>query len=207
MGIRYYDAALTDKIKEWCQDPNLTILRPDETKELWQKTANVNNDRPIKLPLIALSRESRIEVQSVGKKPLSYDGMLLDSTVKKSISLNAIPIGLTYQLDIYCRYMAEADEYLRNFIFHIINYPKLKIVIMDNNYEINHTATLRMLSTVEDTSNIEQHLVNDQFTRFTLTLTIDDAYLFSVPTKTNVHIDDNNVKLYAKLDEQEYEKQ
>ena len=207
MGIRFYDEALVDKIKNWCQDPNLTILRPNETRELFQKKSFQNNDNPIRLPFISISRNSTIEVENVTKKPLSYDGMLLDATEKKSIQLNAIPIKLSYQLDIYCRYMEEADEYLRNFIFHIINYPKLKIVMVDNGYEINHIATLRMSSLVEDTSDIEQHLVSDQFVRFTIDINIDDAYLFSVPTKTNVHIDENNIKLVAKLNEQIEENQ
>ena len=188
MGIRYYDEAITNKIKSWVKDQNMSILKPEETKRLFMQKLDENNDKPIKLPLIAISRESDIEILSTNKKPLTFDGATADRNIEKTQMLNAIPIHVKYQLDIYTRYFEEADEYVRNFVFQFINNPKLKIEIPYNDSNIEHISNVRMASTVEDNSDIAQRLLPDQFTRFTFKLYIDDAYLFSVPIKENVRV-------------------
>jgi hypothetical protein len=45
------------------------------------------------------------------------------------------------------------------------------------------------MSTIEDTSDVPQRLFSGQFTRWTIRLNIDDAYLFSVPVETSWSID------------------
>ena len=54
MAIRYYDKALVEKITKWVKDPNMRILKPEEVTRLFQQTADINNDKPISLPLIAI---------------------------------------------------------------------------------------------------------------------------------------------------------
>lgn len=185
MAIRYYDEALTEKIKAWVKDPNMTVLSPADSTRLFQMKLNENNDKPLNLPMIAISRDSNIEIISTSRKPLSYDGATLESNYKTTKQLNAIPIKLSYQLDIYTRYFAEADEYTRNFIFNFINYPKVSIEIPYNDSSIVHHSTALLETTVSDTSEIPERLISGQFTRMTLKLNIDDAYLFSVPFKDN----------------------
>ena len=185
MAIRYYDEALTEKIKAWVKDPNMTVLSPADSTRLFQMKLNENNDKPLNLPMIAISRDSNIEIISTNRKPLSYDGATLESNYKTTKQLNAIPIKLSYQLDIYTRYFAEADEYTRNFIFNFINYPKVSIEIPYNDSSIVHHSTALLETTVSDTSEIPERLISGQFTRMTLKLNIDDAYLFSVPFKDN----------------------
>ena len=36
-----------------------------------------------------------------------------------SIPINVIPIQIGYQIDIYTKGIAEADEYIRNFVFNL----------------------------------------------------------------------------------------
>ena len=185
MAIRYYDQALTEKIKGWVKDPNLNVLSPNDTSRLFQMKLDQNNDRPLNLPFVALSRDSDIEIISTQRRPLTYDGASLEATKRTTKILNAIPIKLSYQLDIYTRYFAEADEYTRNFIFNFINYPGLHIELPYNDSNIVHDSTVLIESTVSDNSDIQERLIKDQFTRMTLKLTIDDAYLFSIPFKDN----------------------
>lgn len=193
MAIRYYDQALVNKIKDWVKDPNLRVLPPDETTRLFQMKVDQNNDKPITLPMIALSRDNDIEIISTAKKALSYDGGHLEYTEDKSSLLNAIPIKLSYQLDIYTRYFAEADEYVRNFIFNFINYPRLHIEIPYNNAKVIHNSTVLVESPVSDSSSIPERLISGQFTRMTIRLNIDDAYLFSVPFMYNWKIETGEV--------------
>ena len=202
MAIRFYDEALYNKIKSWDPDNRLTILKPQEVTDLFEQIADQKYDHPLVLPLVALSRDPTVSILSSNKKPMSFDGKMINkTTVKfdpkmtedqklekiyntpnlKASSLNAIPIKLSYQLDIFTRRYDEADEYLRNFIFQLINYPKMKIEVPYNKNKVEHVCTLRMLQDVEDTSDVPQKLFKDQFTRWTIKLEIDDAYLWSIP--------------------------
>ncbi len=189
MAIRFYDSALTDKIKSWVKDPNMTILGPNESSRLFQLKADESGDKPLKLPLIAISRDTNFDIISTAKKPLTYDGGHLDATEDTSMLLNGIPISLAYQLDIYCKYFAEADEYVRNFIFNIINFPNVHIEIPYNDAKVVHNSTISLEQTVSDNSDIPERLIPGQFTRMSLRITIDDAYLFSIPFMDNWKIE------------------
>ena len=100
-----------------------------------------------------------------------------------------MPISINYQIDIYTRYFAEADEYVRNFIFNIINYPTLNVSIPYNGIDYIHTSNIRMSGTVSDNSDISERLIEGQFTRFTISLVVDDAYLWSVPMRSNLKVE------------------
>lgn len=162
---------------------------------LLKQVADQTLDAPVSLPLIGLSRDPDIEILSVNKKPLTYDGKLLRADQEKSIQLDAIPIQIEYQLDIYTRYGYEGDEYMRNFIFAFVNYPKLTVTIPYNNINIEHLFNVKLLSRISDNSDIKERLFADQFTRWTLYLQIDDAYLFSVPIKDNVEMGDAEISV------------
>lgn len=142
MAIRFYDDALYEKIKKWVQDPNMRILKPDETTRLFQMQADMNNDQPIKLPLIAISRDRDIEVLNAQKQVKTFDGFKYSTNEKVSMPINVIPIQIGYQIDIYARHMVEADEYLRNFIFNFVNLPKLKVDIPYNDTHYEHISNI-----------------------------------------------------------------
>lgn len=204
MSVRFYDKAFLDKIKSWVKDPNMTITSPDETKRYFEYKADINNDKPIELPLIAVRRARSIDIGNPNKTPMSYMGRKMqgkhvlneDGSIEscKVSLMNAIPIGIGYQIDIYTRYAEEADEYMRNFVFNIVNYPKLYIEIPYNNADRPHSCTMSLVNTVDDNSDIAERLVPGQFTRWTLGVRINDAYLFSVPIKTPYHIEDGSVE-------------
>lgn len=196
MALKLYDEALVNKLKNWLNVDEITITSPNETKRLFEYKADVTNDQPIKLPLIALRRDPNLSVLSTTKKPLTFDGWRKENTGSKTSQLNAIPVSLSYKIDIYTRYFEEADEYVRNFIFNIINYPKLKIRIPYNNMNMDHYSNIRLESEVQDNSDISERLIPGQFTRFTLSIYIDDAYLFDYKTKDNVVLSDTNVEIH-----------
>jgi len=184
MAISLIDDALYAKIQGWIKDPKMVILKPNETLRLFQTVSDQTNDKPLTLPLIALSRDSDIEISQVNKRPLSFSGSILEANEKNVQILNGIPIVVNYQLDIYTKSFKEGDEYLRNFIFNFINSPRLLITIPYNNVNYQHSANIRLNTTVTDTSDIPQRLFSGQFTRWTIRFNIDDCYLFSVPVNT-----------------------
>ena len=202
MAISYYDEAVTQKIKGWLADSSkLRVLSPDESTRLIQLTAEDSNDQPLKLPLIAISRNKDIEIESTIKQNRSFDGLIIgrDTAKATTIHLNVIPVKTTYQIDIYTKKRIEADEYIRQYLFKLINNPQIIIDIPYNNYIVRHTANLRVLSTVSDTSDISTHIFSGQFYKWTIQLELQDGFLFSIPQKQNWRIVGVDIDITEKI--------
>ena len=84
MAISYYDNALCNKLKNWVGDSKIKITGPEETRRLFQYRADTSNDGPIQLPLITLRRGNDIQILSVNKKPLVFDGLTLNANKNQS---------------------------------------------------------------------------------------------------------------------------
>lgn len=201
MAIRYYDEAVAKKINSWLpKDKNrsIQILKPDETKKLFTIEADERDDKPLQLPLIALSRDTSIEIKQRTMCPVSFDGLMLESDGKHTLQLNGIPIYLTYQMDIYTRHYDEGDELLREFVFKLVNNPQIVIELPYNGQNFKHVATILMQNTIQDNSDIGERLFSGQFTRWTIKFDIVGAYLFSIPYVDNVAIGDINMEVKDK---------
>ena len=189
MAISYYDDAVTAKIKGWlANNSNLRVLNPDETNRVIELQAEDSGDAPLKLPLLTISRNKELEITNAIKQNKSFDGLIIQSDSSNSVGtvhMNVIPVKTLYQLDIYTKKQLEADEYVRQFLFKLINNPQIIVEIPYNNYIINHTANLRVLNSVSDTSDIPTRLFSGQFYRWTIQLELQDGFLFSIPYKKN----------------------
>ena len=97
-----------------------------------------------------------------------------------SLQLNAIPMSLRYQLDIYTRRAEEGNDFMRGLIFNFVNDPLGIIELPYHKTKFIHSFIVYVDSTVSDNSDIPQRLFNDQFTRWTIGLSIPHAYLFDV---------------------------
>ena len=204
MSVNLYDKAFLTKLHNWTENTKLNIVGPSETRRLFEMIADKQNDKPIELPMLVLTRPGGYTIldQGLAKHPLSYDGATLDANREKACQLNAIPINIPYQLDIYARYFEQADEYTRNLVFNIINYPKLSVTIPYNGRNYIHDSNIRLSGSIEDNSDIPQRLVAGQFTRMTMELYVDDAYLwdvryrdvYSICCNAEVIVSDNNMK-------------
>lgn len=198
-----YDEALLKKFKNWIPDDTLNIIGPDDVKSVFAATIDMKNDKPITLPMIVLRRLSPITIENTSKKALTFDGYRFNNDGIKGDQLNGIPIQLKYQLDIYTRYKDENDEYIRNFIFNIINYPNVKIEIPYNNSNIVHTSHIRIQPDIDDNSDIPERLITGQFTRQTITFEIINAYMFDYRVRDTIKIGNVNVdiKLKSEIDD------
>lgn len=185
MAVRYYDDVIAAKLKRWNPAADLRVLRPNEVKRLFALSAEDSGDKPLNLPFIALSRNNDIEIETNFKAPKSYAGLKLRQTESETMILNAIPIRVEYQLDIYTKTAEEGDEYLRQYLFKLINNPIIKILIPYNDANVEQIANIRVLSTVSDTSDISERLFAGQFNRWTIQFEIQDAFLYDVPYRKN----------------------
>ena len=183
MSVSLYDEAILKKFQGWTKDTAVTIVSPNDSRSLFSTIIDTTNDQPLKLPIIALKRPGGFTILRTGKNPLSHNGLTLDANQELLSKLNAIPISIPYQIDVYTRYLNEADEYIRNLVFNIINYPKLDIVIPYNGENRVHYSNIRLAGDIEDNSDIPERLVPGQFTRMTMRIDVDDAYLFDVRHK------------------------
>jgi hypothetical protein len=201
MAIGYYDDVITDKLKKWIPDNNkMRVLGPDESTRFFETLADDKSDAPVQLPLITLSRNKDIEVLSTIKQLRSFNGSIVASpnernlrVPERSILFNVIPVKTLYQLNIYTKTKYEGEEYLRSFLFKLINNPQIQVHIPYNNVDLTHTAHLRVLETVSDTSDIAQHVFPGQFYRWTIELELQDGFLFNLPYKPNYYIGDVDI--------------
>ena len=206
MAFEYYDDALAGKLMKWTPtNLQLRVLKPDDTKRLMELKADDSRDKQLRLPFIALSRNNEIELLLNVKNPRSFDGLTLNKTEEKTLQMNVIPVKLQYQLDIFAKTQVEAEQYVREYLFKLINNPVIKIVIPYNGQEIPQIANIKVLSNVADTSDIPQRLFVGQFTRWTIQLEILDAFLYNLPYRQNwkIFIDEDEVldpKLYSTLE-------
>lgn len=207
MAVTYYDDAIVHKLKTWIPDNStLRVLKPDESKRLFAVKADDSNDAPPKLPIIALSRKPELELISNIKQQRSFDGLRLTSRLvpgkvipNATAVLNVIPIKVEYQLDIYTKTQEACEEYVRNFLFKLINNPLLVIKIPYNNMDVHHTANIRVLPTVSDTSDIAERIFPGQFTRWTIQFELQDGFLFTIPYRQNWTFIEPGLELSEKI--------
>ncbi len=210
MSVAFYDNALLDKLKNWTNDTNMHVYGQDDTRRLFEVVAEEKRDHPITLPILCLRRVGGYEIINPNKTVLSFDAITADKSTKRTLRLNAIPINIEYQLDIYSKFKEEADEYAREIVFNVINSPSFKVEVPYNDLNFVHNATLRISTDVEDNSDIPERLMVGQFTRFTLHIYVDDAYLWDVKSRTNKSLDsiyvkpqDSDTELAFKIDKGE----
>lgn len=201
MSTYLYDEAIVNKFKEWTEVSQIQVYGPNETRRLFEVIADKNNDKPLKLPIISLVRDRGFKIINSGttRRPLSYDGKLLNADEDSGTMLNAIPISVSYQVDIYTRYAKEADILVRNLIFNVVNYPALKVLVpkamvydeelKDYDY-FYHTARIELGDdTVQDNSNEKERFIEGNFTKLSFLITIDDAYLWDTREHRNAEIE------------------
>lgn len=186
MALYFYDTALLEKLRFWTKKTNLHIYGPDETRQLFETIADETDDSPIQLPILCLRRSGGYTILNINKKPLTYDGAFIERDDDVSTQIDAVPILINYQLDIYAKFLQEADAYARNLVFNIINYPTLKINVPygESSY-FSHYANIRIAQNIQDNSAIPERMVPGLFTRLSLSIDIDDAYLWDIRTRSN----------------------
>ena len=194
MSAYLYDTALISKIKNWTEKTDIHVYGPEQTRQLYEILADTNKDHPIELPIITIVRPGGYQIINVNKRPLTYDGSYIASDETNEIyavQLNGIPIQLDYQLNVYARKYQEADAYMRELIFNLINSPKVEIKIPYYNLNILHESSIELSPTVEDLSSIPERLVPGQFTRLSVGFSIQDAYIWDTRIKNYLKLEGN----------------
>lgn len=193
MSAILYDNALLDKLKKWTEKADVQIYGPSETGRMFQISADKSNDKSFKLPAIALSRNG-YSINNISKRPMAWDGKKIEADEDKVKQINAIPIILEYNIEVYARYYDEADSYMREIIFNVINYPRVDIEIPYLGFNKIHTSNIRISSNmIEDNKQGGLLTFNDQICSLRLQINIDDAYLWDSRIRATVNIVDDGL--------------
>lgn len=198
MATYLYDEALLNKIRGWTHSTKMTVLGVNETTRLFEQLGDMKNDNPIELPLITISRGRGYNIINSGttKRMMSYEGTSINKSIYNkdtedayttTDTVTAIPVSLSYQLDVYTRFAKEADILMRNLIFNLINYPAFEVEIPKAH--LTHTARITLNDVVEDTSDVPERFIVGNFTRLSILFTVDDAYLWDVRELRDTTID------------------
>ena len=194
MSLTLYDKAVTEKIKAWILDPNMVVLSPDETTRMFEWKADISEDKPMQLPFITIQRNRDITIRDAGNKAMTRASKVFNNQKGISDHLNAVPISISYVINIYTKFLEQADEYVRNFVFNFINYPGIVIKIPYNDSPLTYTSFITLQDTITDNSDIPERLVPGQFSRLTLNIALNDAYLFSYNRRKVPHITDIQIE-------------
>ena len=204
ISVYIYDEALVSKLKSWTENTQIQVYGPNETSRMFQTIADKTEDKPIQLPIIFLSRRGGYSLSNPNKRVMSYDGITKDANDKVARQINAIPISIPYQIDVYARYLKEADSFMRDIVFNIINHPTFKVIIPYQGINLEHNANMILSSDIEDNSDIPERLVTGQFYRMSLTFVVDDAYLWDIRDRGVVTMSGDGLYIDVRKDDEDY---
>lgn len=171
-------------------------------------TIKNTNKRPLTFDGIHLKSPKAVEYDSYQSKfknrEISYQEYLEKTNEFKDIakvenvaSLNAIPISIPYNIDVYTRYQKENDLYMRNLIFNIINYPTMQIAFRYNGIDIEQNANMILENNISNDAPAIK-LFSDQIVKQSLSILIDDAYLWDIRVRGTVALNAGGITLAIK---------
>ena len=105
MSVYLYDDALLSKIKYWTEKTNLHVYGVDEIRDLFQVIADETKDKPIKLPILTVTRPKGYTILNTNKKPTTYNGIKVVQEEKTASMLAQVPINIQYQFDLNHSYL------------------------------------------------------------------------------------------------------
>lgn len=203
MSISIYDKALLEKVKYWTSTTDMHVYGPGDSTRLFETIGDLSEDAPIKLPIVVVSHRGGYTIDNPNKTPLTFDAKIIsrDKETRVVAQLNAVPITIPYQLDVYTKYQKDTSEYIRNFVFNIVNYPVFKVVVPYGGMDYSHNAKMRLANVIEDNSDIPERLIKGQFSRMSLQIDVDDAYLWDVKKREPVSISFDGIRAQGLTDD------
>jgi hypothetical protein len=184
MSVYLYDKSVVADLRNRLGDSRISIVPPEDFMSFVSQIDIDNPDRA-KFPAISIERPSWSLSDS---KPqyMKTSGILAEKTIVDNnihnnvyIRLQAMPIKISYQLDIWSVTREEDDNILRELIFYYRLHPTLKVTIPYQFTEpIQMNFNIEFGDTVDDNSDIVNHKNYGRLFRQTIPLFINDAYLF-----------------------------
>ncbi len=151
------------------------------TENVFNIIGDLSDDK-IKMPLISLQRNGW---SLANKKPqyMTFSGYPIkedydkDGVIDKISRIQAIPISINYQLDVWTTNRITNDAIMREIIFYYTQRPTL-LVKIPYGLDYVHDFNIFFDNDIEDNSDIVDHVNRGQYFRQTIGIYTDDAYLW-----------------------------
>lgn len=196
MSTYLYDEALVENLRTLTKDTRIHIVPPDN---LFRLIGRIEEDE-IEMPLISLVRTGW---QLANSRPhtAKFDGALsgYDESSKKLERLQALPINISYQLDVWTKTRLENDNILRELIFYYSTHPTL-LVRIGYGLDITHNFNIFIDNDIEDNSDIVEHRNRGEYFRQTISLYTDDAYLWKSSSRYPTFVHDSDIDVINEID-------
>lgn len=194
VGVYAYDMAIIKDLRarfNYTKDGKKktnNIIQITNSENVFNIIGDIENDT-IQFPIISLIRTGW---QFTGAEPefLNNSGGLVGYMEGekgeriKQVRLQAFPIQINYQLDIWTQNRYDNDVIAREFCWFYKQNPQLRVFI-PHGLNITEPFNLFIEPDVVDNSDIAEHNSRGRYYRQTLGLYVDDAYLWK-SSVTNV---------------------
>jgi len=191
MSVYEYDKAIVNDLRRITGDDRIHIVPTDN---VFRTIAKLDSDKDyIELPIVSITRTGWGMTGS-SNHTMKFDGSLdrYDRGEDKYINIQAIPIRITYLLDVWTKTREENDDIIREFIFYYMTHPTIKVNV-PYNLDIKHNFNIYFDSEVEDNSDIVEQPNKGEYFRQTIALYTDDAYLWKSSSRFATIVDSDNV--------------
>lgn len=197
MSVYFYDEAIVNSLKSITGDNRINIQPYDR---VFSNIARDNED-VIELPLITLSRTGWSIIGERKSHFAKFEGALVkiedpptEEDELKLYRLQAIPIRISYVLDVWTKDRVDNDNILRELIFYYETHPELRVRI-PYGLDIDHVFNIFIDPDIEDNSDISDQINHGEYFRQTLSIYTDDAYLWKASSRGPTIIDPNFISV------------
>lgn len=195
VGVYAYDLAIIEDLrarfnhtKDGKQKTN-NIIQITNAENVFNIIGDIQNDN-IQFPIISLVRTGW-QIEDYSQEFMNNSGGLVGyledepGSRVRQVRLQAIPIQINYQLDIWTQNRLDNDIIAREFIWFYKQNPQMRVKI-PHGLNITHPFNIGIENEIVDNSDIAEHNSRGRYYRQTLGLYTDkDAYLWK-SSVTNV---------------------
>lgn len=180
MSVYYYDEAITSDFRRILHDGRVSIIPPENTFDLMA----VLKDDNVKFPMVTLNRLgwslsnnwNHYMLHDGSTDKIYYDA---DNDLPALVMrMQAMPISINYQMDIWTATLQENDNIIRELMFYYRLNPTLEVHI-PYGLDTFHKFNIFFEPDVADNSDIPDHPNIGRYFRQTVSFYVDDAYLFN----------------------------
>ena len=186
-----YDTAIVEDLRSIFDDDKIFICPPDR---VFATIGRLSED-DVKLPMISVVRTGTSLGNSQHSMRFTGGLLSIDPQTNENTKLQAIPITINYQLDVWTKHREENDNIVRELLFYYMTHPTL-LVDIPYGSNLKHNFNIFFDSNIEDNSDISDHVNRGEYFRQTLSIYTDDAYLWKTTVNKPTYI--TGVDLYIK---------
>ena len=186
-----YDTAIVEDLRSIFDDDKIFICPPDR---VFATIGRLSED-DVKLPMISVVRTGTSLGNSQHSMRFTGGLLSIDPQTNENTKLQAIPITINYQLDVWTKHREENDNIVRELLFYYMTHPTL-LVDIPYGSNLKHNFNIFFDSNIEDNSDISDHVNRGEYFRQTLSVYTDDAYLWKTTVNKPTYI--TGVDLYIK---------